>query len=159
MIRWITRIIDTSGSVADEGVMLSSGTQHNHETSLRWLFSFIRPQRKAITGLLALSLLATAMVLLQPWLTKLLIDNGLLAKDYGVLLQIAGAMVLVGIFNTLLSGFNRYCHTRLSGRILFALREDLYQHLQKLSPSFYSMSSIVTCTFKICTPYLHKLTS
>lgn len=142
MIRWITRIIDTSGSVADEGPMLSSGAQRNHETSLRWLFSFIRPQRKAITGLLALSLLATAMVLLQPWLTKLLIDNGLLAKDYGVLLQIAGAMVLVGIFNTLLSGFNRYCHTRLSGQVLFALREDLYGHLQKLSPAFYSRRRI-----------------
>ncbi|WP_238377519.1 ABC transporter ATP-binding protein [Oceanospirillum linum] len=91
---------------------------------------------------LGLSLLVSMMVLLQPWLTKMLIDDGLLAKDYSVLLQIAGAMVAVGILNTVLSGFNRYCHTRLSGRVLFALREDLYGHLQKLSPAFYSRRRI-----------------
>ena len=48
---------------------------------LSWLYAFVRPQRGAILRLLALSLLASALVLLQPWLTKLLIDDGLLARD------------------------------------------------------------------------------
>ena len=46
-------------------------------------------------------------------------------------------MVVAGIVATLLSGLNRYLHTRLSGRILFALRDDVYRHLQRLSPGFY----------------------
>ncbi len=139
MVRWLTRIIDNSNRAGDGE---NPAFQHNHEASLRWLFSFIKPQKKAIFVVLGLSLLASIMVLLQPWLTKMLIDDGLLAKDYAMLLQIAGVMVVVGIFNTVLSGFNRYCHTRLSGRVLFSLREDLYQHLQKLSPSFYSQRRI-----------------
>ncbi len=107
------------------------------QDTLHWLYGFIRPHRLAIAGLLGLSLCATALVLVQPWLTKLLIDDGLLAKDFPKLALIAGLMILAGIFGTLLSGLNRYLHTRLSGRILFALRDALYRHLQRLSPSFY----------------------
>ncbi len=102
-----------------------------------WLYRFVQPQAWSIARLMALSLMATTLVLLQPWLTKLLIDDGLLARDYPVLLAMASAMVLVGIVGTVLSGVNRLLHTRLSGTILFALRSDLYAHLQRLSPAFY----------------------
>ncbi|OPX55118.1 ATP-binding cassette, subfamily B [Oceanospirillum multiglobuliferum] len=134
MIKWLKWMIDRSNASPDN--------EANREAGLRWLFSFIRPQRNAIILVLLLSVLASAMVLLQPWLTKMLIDDGLLAKDYSMLLQLSGLMIAIGIFNTGLSGFNRYCHTKLSGQILFALREDLYQHLQKLSPTFYAQRRI-----------------
>lgn len=112
------------------------------EQSLRWLFGFVRPHGRAIAGLLGLSLLASLLVLAQPWLTKTLIDEGLLARDFDRLLQVAVAMVLVGVFGTLLGGVNRYLHTRLSGRILFSLRDALYRHLQGLPPSFYARRRI-----------------
>jgi ATP-binding cassette, subfamily B, bacterial len=102
-----------------------------------WLYGFIRPRRWAILGLLGLSLLASALVLLHPWLVKMLIDDGLLAGSYSTLLTIAAAMLMVGVLSTALSGINRYLHTLLSGRILFALRADLYRHLQTLSPAFF----------------------
>ncbi|WP_136679599.1 ABC transporter ATP-binding protein [Neptunomonas sp. XY-337] len=107
------------------------------EQAFRWLYAFIRPHRRAIIGLLGLSMLGSAFVLLQPWLTKMLIDDALLAGDYNLLLVMAGAMIGVGILSTILSGVNRYLHTQLSGRILFALREHLYCHLQTLSPRFF----------------------
>ena len=88
--------------------------------------------------LLFLSLLASGLVLFQPWLTKILIDDGLIAGDFNVLLSVALAMVLVGALGNIMSGVSRYLHTRLSGTILFALRDDLYRHLQRLSPDFYS---------------------
>jgi ATP-binding cassette, subfamily B, bacterial len=102
-----------------------------------WLYGFIHPRRRAIAGLLGLALLASALVLLQPWLVKMLIDDGLLAGSYGALVAIAAAMVVAGLAGTALGGVNRYLHTRLSGRILFALRADLYRHLQTLSPAFF----------------------
>lgn len=102
-----------------------------------WLYGFIRPRRWAIAGLLSLSMLASTLVLLQPWLVKMLIDDGLLAGSYATLVTIAAAMLTVGVISTALSGINRYLHTLLSGRILFALRSDLYRHLQTLSPAFF----------------------
>lgn len=129
MIRFIPRLVET----ADPEVL---------ERSLGWLYGFVRPHLRAILALLGLSLCASLLVLAQPWLTKLLIDDGLLAKDFGRLLQVAVAMIGVGIFGTLLAGLNRYLHTRLSGRILFALRDDLYRHLQQLSPAFFGRRRI-----------------
>ncbi|PYC33744.1 ABC transporter ATP-binding protein [Pseudomonas soli] len=105
--------------------------------ALAWLYGFVRPQRGAIGVLLGLSLGASLLALAQPWLVKTLIDEGLLAKDYQTLWHMAVIMIVAGLLGTMLAGINRYLHTRLSGRILFALRDDLYRHLQQLSPTFY----------------------
>ncbi|MBB1616736.1 ABC transporter ATP-binding protein [Pseudomonas sp. UMC65] len=129
MRRLITRLVDSRDPQA-----LSA--------ALGWLYSFVRPHRLAIGGLLGLSVCASLLVLVQPWLTKLLIDDGLLARDFPRLVLIAALMIGAGLLGTVLSGVNRYLHTRLSGRILFALRDDLYRHLQRLSPSFYGQRRI-----------------
>jgi len=105
--------------------------------ALAWLYGFVRPHRRAIGVLLGLSLGASLLALAQPWLVKTLIDEGLLAKDYQTLWHMAAIMIVAGLLGTVLAGVNRYLHTRLSGRILFALRDDLYRHLQQLSPTFY----------------------
>jgi ATP-binding cassette subfamily B protein len=129
MQRLIVRLIDSQNPEA-------------LQASLRWLYSFVRPHRLAIAGLLGLSVCASLLVLVQPWLTKLLIDDGLLARNFPMLVMIAGLMIVAGLLGTALSGINRYLHTRLSGRMLFALRDDLYRHLQTLSPSFYGQRRI-----------------
>ncbi|WP_160109298.1 ABC transporter ATP-binding protein [Pseudomonas izuensis] len=129
MRRLIVRLIDSQNPEA-------------LQASLHWLYSFVRPHRLAIAGLLGLSVCASALVLVQPWLTKLLIDDGLLARNFPMLVLIAGLMIVAGLLGTALSGINRYLHTRLSGRMLFALRDDLYRHLQTLSPSFYGQRRI-----------------
>ncbi|MHA6140686.1 ABC transporter ATP-binding protein [Pseudomonas mohnii] len=129
MQRLIVRLIDSQNPEA-------------LQSALRWLYSFVRPHRLAIAGLLGLSVSASALVLVQPWLTKLLIDDGLLARNFPMLVLIAGLMIVAGLLGTALSGINRYLHTRLSGRMLFALRDDLYRHLQTLSPSFYGQRRI-----------------
>ena len=123
------------------GLIDSSNPQALHQ-ALHWLYGFVRPHRLAIAGLLGLSVCASLLVLVQPWLTKQLIDDGLLARNFPVLATVAGLMIVAGLLGTALSGVNRYLHTRLSGRILFALRDDLYQHLQTLSPGFYGQRRI-----------------
>ncbi|MBV4523221.1 ABC transporter ATP-binding protein/permease [Pseudomonas sp. SWRI74] len=122
--------------------LIDSQNPETLQAALRWLYSFVRPHRLAIAGLLGLSVCASALVLVQPWLTKLLIDDGLLARNFPMLVLIAGLMIVAGLLGTALSGINRYLHTRLSGRMLFALRDDLYRHLQTLSPSFYGQRRI-----------------
>jgi ATP-binding cassette subfamily B protein len=106
--------------------------------SLGWLYGFIIARRHALVGLLALALLASVLALLQPWLMKHLLDDGILARDFPTLATLAVAMILIGLAATLLAGLNRYLHTRVSGQILFALRADLYRHLQTLSPAFFA---------------------
>lgn len=129
MISLLTRLIETNEPLLLRG-------------ALTWLYSFVHPHLRAIVALLGLSFCASMLVLAQPWLTKTLIDDGLLAKDFSMLVRVAVAMIVVGIFGTVLGGINRYLHTRLSGRILFSLRDALYRHLQGLSPAFYGRRRI-----------------
>ena len=106
--------------------------------AMRWLFGFVRPRSAPLLALLALSVTTSLLVLVQPYLTKLLIDDGLLARQFDTVLLLVAAIFLVGLVATLLSGANRYFYTRLSGHILFDLRESVYRHLQTLSPAFYA---------------------
>lgn len=103
-----------------------------------WLFGFVRPRSRAMVLVLGLSLLASGLVLVQPILVKHLIDDGLIARNQTVLCTTVLLMLGVGLAATLLAGLNRYLHTRLSAAVLFDLRRDVFDHLQKLSPSALS---------------------
>ncbi len=76
-------------------------------------------------------------MLAQPWLTKRLIDDGLLAGSFPILWRTAAAVFAAGVCANILAGINRLLHTHLSAEVLFALRESVYAHLQTLPPTFY----------------------
>lgn len=118
--------------------MNNAKSNSNQNPAFQWLWGFIKPHQKNVFSLLLLSLVASALVLTQPFLTKQVIDVGLLGKDFDALLFYALLLLGLGIFSTLLSGLSRYWHTKLSGEILFDLRETVYRHLQTLSPNFYA---------------------
>lgn len=107
------------------------------KSALRWLYGYLGREKSALLGLALLSLTVTGIVLLQPMLVKSLIDDGLLAGDTKQLFVVAAIMLGAALASTLLSGINRIYHTAVSGRILFALRQDLFAHMHRLSPQFY----------------------
>ncbi len=114
-----------------------NSSSDSRKSALTWLYSFVLPERYRILKLAAVSILTTGLVVLQPWLTKLMIDQGLIAANFTLIWQLALLSLVLGISGTLLSGFTRLAHTRLSGDVLFALREDVFGHLLKLSPLFF----------------------
>jgi ATP-binding cassette subfamily B protein len=124
--------------------MTTSG-HHDRATEtpahLGWLFGFVKPRWRGLLGVLCLSALATGMSLAQPWITKLLIDDGLLGRNLPLLAWLCGAMVVLSLVSSVLGGVNQYFYTRLSAHILFSLRSSVYQHLQRLSPAFYARRS------------------
>lgn len=103
-----------------------------------WLRIFVRPRMGGFITVLTLSFAASALGLAQPFLTKLLIDDGLVAGDFRMVAIIAGLMFVLAIVGTGLAALNRWHYVTLSGGILFAMRIAVYRHLQCLSPSFYA---------------------
>ncbi len=106
--------------------------------ALSWAFGHVRREARALAVVFALSLGVTAVVAAQPWIMKLMIDDGILGGDFRALVWLTALMLATGLANLVLGGCNRYCHVKLSGRILFALREEVYGHLQRLPPSFFA---------------------
>jgi ATP-binding cassette subfamily B protein len=80
---------------------------------------------------------ASFLALLQPYIIKLLIDDGLIARDFAVVAGMSGLMFAAAVLGAGLSALNRWHYVTASGRILFALRESVYRHLTALSPTFY----------------------
>ncbi|HEY8120023.1 MAG TPA: ABC transporter ATP-binding protein [Myxococcota bacterium] len=105
--------------------------------ALRWLYGFVARERARVAGLLAFALATTALALAQPWLTQRIIDDGLLARDRGALARNAALLLAAGLGAVALSGASRIFHTRLSSRVLFALREEVYAHLLALPPGWH----------------------
>lgn len=103
-----------------------------------WLLGFLRPHSRAIVGIVALSLAATSLALAQPYVTKLLIDRGLLARRPTVVLWLALLMAAIAAVSAAFAWFNRKAYTVVSARILFAMREQTYSHLLGLSPDFHT---------------------
>lgn len=91
----------------------------------------------ALLGVGLLAALISALSTALPYLSKLIIDEGLLGRHFALLIELCGAMVGLAALGFGLGALNRFQYVRMSGRILFALREDVYAHLLKLSPEFF----------------------
>ena len=107
-------------------------------TAFAPVLDHLRPRWRRLALVLSLSLVASGLGLLQPWLTKLLIDNGLVARRMDVIWTVAGALLAVSLLSIAVGGINRWAYVDLSSRVLFAFRERVYAHLLTLSPRFYA---------------------
>ncbi|MCT2401458.1 ABC transporter ATP-binding protein [Novosphingobium mangrovi (ex Huang et al. 2023)] len=107
-------------------------------SSYRRLVPFLRPYYRPLALVLVLSLLSTSLNLMQPYLSKLMIDKALLRGDMQALIQIAGAMILVSLGGFALNMLSSYRYVSASADMLFDIRASLLRHLQRLSPRFYA---------------------
>ncbi|MGB3930072.1 MAG: ABC transporter ATP-binding protein [Sphingobium sp.] len=103
----------------------------------RRLAPFLKPYRGALLLVLAISLLSTALGLAQPYLSKLMIDQALLKRDMGALVEIAAIMIGVTVAGFVVNILASYRYVALSAAMLYDIRAALLRHLQTLSPRFY----------------------
>src|SRR3984957_1466294 len=99
---------------------------------------FIVPYWPRLVFVLLAGIAATAFGLLQPYLSKLLIDDALAKRNLSMLLIVSGLMFGVTVLGFVLNIFSSYQYVRVSASVLFDMRLALYQHLQTLSPRFWA---------------------
>ncbi len=116
----------------------SASQQPGAHSGFAWLLPFVHPHLRDLVAVLVLSLLTTGFALSQPYLTKLLIDDGLIAGSLDTVFLMSGLMVIAVAVGMLFEVFNRVLYVRLSAHVLFDLREAMYRHLQRLSPTYYA---------------------
>ncbi len=99
---------------------------------------FLRPYARRLGVVIGISLISTGLGLVQPYLSKLLIDRALLQKDMHALLWIAGVLFAATVFGYVLNIAASYRYVQISAAMLFDMRVALFRHLQTLSPRFYT---------------------
>ncbi|MBM7563314.1 ABC transporter transmembrane domain-containing protein [Paenibacillus sacheonensis] len=104
---------------------------------LKRLFRYVLPYRKVLTFVIMIVLINMALSLAEPLLVRYIIDNGIMDKDF-MIINILGAILLGSKAIGWLLG---YLHTKMINftgqRILFDLRQQLFNHLQSLSFRFF----------------------
>lgn len=104
----------------------------------RRLGIFLRPYTGRLILILAISLAATSLSLVQPFISKLLIDTALLKRDMHALIRVASLMFVASVFSFILNILSSYRYVKVSAAMLFDMRVALFRHLQTLSPRFYA---------------------
>lgn len=102
------------------------------------LWVYLRPYTGRLALVVIVSLAATCLGLLQPYVSKLLIDEALMRNDLRALCIIAGLMFFVTVMGFGLNILASYRYVRVSAAMLFDMRLALFRHLQRLSPRFYT---------------------
>ena len=105
------------------------------------LLKYVKPQAGLLIAALIMSVMSTALALLPPSLTQMLVDDILPNKNTSGLVTIV--LVLLGSYvtGTLLNGFRGYTLRIAGDRIVRYLRNDVYEKAQHLPMKFYDKTS------------------
>jgi len=103
----------------------------------RRLWPFLRPYLPRMPAVVVVSLLATALSLAQPYISKLMIDGALMHRDMGMLWHVAWLMLGATVGSYALNMLASWLHVSLSAAMLFDIRSAVLAHLQALSPRFF----------------------
>src|SRR5437879_3952697 len=103
---------------------------------------FIAPYWPRLLLVLLAGLTASGFGLLQPYISKVLIDDALLKRNMPMLLIVSGLMFSVTMLGFVLNIFSSYQYVRVSASVLFDMRLALYRHLQTLSPRFWARTKL-----------------
>jgi ATP-binding cassette subfamily B protein len=109
---------------------------------VRRLLPFLAGFRSKLAIIFLLSFSNTILGLLQPIFTKILIDDVLLPRNFRLLWILSGIMIAVTLVSYVLGAFNRYYYTSVTARVLFNLRQHLFEHLQALPMRFHVRAKV-----------------
>lgn len=105
------------------------------------LVKYVRPEWKVMLFCLGLSLITTAMALVPPYATKLLVDDVLINNDLRKLLILVSALFVVYALQHGIGAIRGY-YMRITGdKIVTSLRNDIYEKAQYLPLNFYDKTS------------------
>ncbi|MFO1376083.1 MAG: ABC transporter transmembrane domain-containing protein [Steroidobacteraceae bacterium] len=102
-----------------------------------WVRRYVRGQARTLAAVAVLSALLSVLAVAQPWLSMHIVDDALIGRDLRLLVLLCAAIVGLAVLGLGLGALNRWLYVRASGRMLFALREDVYAHLLRLPPEFF----------------------
>jgi ATP-binding cassette subfamily B multidrug efflux pump len=108
--------------------------------TLRRLLGFAVPYWKVYLATLALMLAITGTQLVQPLITKWIVDEIYGNKSWSYLLWGVLAIAAAALVGAVLGYLQRYGMSWAGQKIIYDVRNKLYEHLQQLSFSFYDQA-------------------
>jgi len=109
---------------------------------MKRLLAFTKPYKKLILAGVILTLLASFLQLLGPYLTKVAIDRYIALNNISGLLLILIIYLLVMIFVFVAQFFQIFVTQYFGQRLMFDIRSNIFRHLQSMSLRFFDKNPV-----------------
>ncbi|MCL5995087.1 MAG: ABC transporter ATP-binding protein/permease [Chloroflexi bacterium] len=106
--------------------------------TLKRVLRYANPYWGMIAGMLAVIAVISVIELIPPPLARDLIDHAIPEKDTPRLGLLALGMVLIPLLSALIGTLQRWLSSRVGEGIIYDLRCEMYDHMQRMSLRFYT---------------------
>ena len=105
--------------------------------TVRRIAGYARPYRLELTVFLAMAALAAVATVAVPLLLKNIVD-GILARNTGLVLEVAGITAGIALFSALLTFGQRWFSARVGEGLIYDLRTEVFGHVQQQPIAFFT---------------------
>ena len=118
---------------------------------MRRLLAYLAPYKMRVVVSFVLVLAASALKLVGPILTKIVIDDYIAFGNLSGLNTIAAIYVLALVLQFVVSYFQIYIMNMAGQRVLADMRAEIFSHLQKLQSSFFDRNPVGRLVTRVTT--------
>ena len=105
---------------------------------LKRIFSYLLPYWKQLAVVIITIIVSSILSVYPTLLTGRIIDEGLIGKDFRILVILIIASFVVMITANLVGVLQTYVNTWIAQHIIFDMRNNMFAHLQKMSTRFFT---------------------
>ncbi|NNL29807.1 MAG: ABC transporter ATP-binding protein, partial [Gemmatimonadetes bacterium] len=109
---------------------------------MRRLLRYLKPYKRHVAGALLVLLLGSGIAIVGPWITQLVIDEAIPAGDRDLLGLLVAAYVVSIVLGFVLEYIQALVTTWLGQSVMYDLRKEIFEKLQRLDLRFYDKNPI-----------------
>jgi ATP-binding cassette subfamily B protein len=106
--------------------------------TVKRIASYAKPYKTYITVFLITVVIEAFLIVTSPLLLRELIDKGVIPKDGALVTKLALAVAFIAIFDSLISIVGRWFSARIGEGLIYDLRSEVFEHVQKQSVAFFT---------------------
>ena len=106
--------------------------------TVKRIASYAKPYKTYITIFLITVVIEAFLIITSPLLLRELIDKGVIPKDGALVTKLALAVAFIAIFDSFISIFGRWFSARIGEGLIYDLRSEVFEHVQKQSVAFFT---------------------
>ncbi len=106
--------------------------------SVKRILSYARPYRGTLAVFLTVTVLDAVVMVAVPLLLKVIIDQGILAKDTALVIGIAAVTAGLAVADATLTLAGRWLSARIGEGLIYDLRAQVFSHVQQQPVAFFT---------------------
>ncbi|MFE2428508.1 ABC transporter ATP-binding protein [Streptomyces sp. NPDC059373] len=102
------------------------------------ILPYLRPYRWAVALLMCITTVEALITVASPLLFKILIDDGIIPRDTGIVVGVACAVAGLAVLETVAALTQSLYSARISEGLVYDLRTEVFQHVQRQPLAFFT---------------------